>query len=525
MTTRITKQVVLISVFTSAFAIGLLNAPSSVEAKGETVLCLETQKRSYISAHRDKKIVNATGKLCRGWERVKIIDINGGKLVSGDKIHIQAHHGQYLSVHPRGIISTTPNKKSWETITIVKTGGSKSNLIKAQDRVAFKTVHKTWIYAKNGGNGDLLGNSTKRSKNAEFRMSVLLLSRTATKPIKTGKYAGDKAQIRNAAGLCLIPSKNGVRAGKCDAASNVWDIKKTSAHAYQLFHKKKCLTPKPGVLADTRIPLVLAAKCTRVFSRSKSKAGWIRYANHCLSVRNAKKGTVDLAACGKGKATNWKIRARYADKSGFLLYFEDDEFGLGPKWTTSENEHRQRQTKKRAMRQFGYAGACLTATGNIRSGFEPRYKLCEGFIRSGFKHRENPANGVNWRKNRTRAWHLDTKTKELVLASANGLCLTARNKGWSTGDPRRFLYLSTCKGGKLQKWTAIKGGKLQMKTVKGWGKGMCLGTYHHTGFKFPKNGGRTYDAKNDYHVATLLSCEDANASRQGSFEIDTVRSY
>ena len=186
-----------------------------------------------------------------------------------------------------------------ETFTITKTGGSKTKQIKAQDSVAFRTAHKLWIYAQAGGNSQLRANAPKPDKNAQFKMYVVLLQRTASKPIRKGKYAGDRAQIRNASGLCLVPSKNSVRVGKMRGVFSRMGSSANVRTAYQLYYKGKCLVPKPGVLADSRIPLVLAAKCTQVFTRSSGKTGWIRYTNHCLRVRDAKKGTVDVGPAGR----------------------------------------------------------------------------------------------------------------------------------------------------------------------------------------------------------------------------------
>ena len=91
----------------------------------------------------------------------KIIDVNGGSLMSGDTVHIQTNRNYYLMAFGGGggDVATSGWAQSWETFTIVKVGGSGS--ISGGNQVALRGsngVH--YVVAEGGGGGTVNCNRT-----------------------------------------------------------------------------------------------------------------------------------------------------------------------------------------------------------------------------------------------------------------------------------------------------------------------------------------------------------------------------
>lgn len=84
----------------------------------------------------------------------KIIDVNGGSLMSGDTVHIQTNRNYYLMAFNAGggDVATSGWAQSWETFTIVKVGGS--GAISGGNSVALRGPNGFhYVSAVNGGGG------------------------------------------------------------------------------------------------------------------------------------------------------------------------------------------------------------------------------------------------------------------------------------------------------------------------------------------------------------------------------------
>lgn len=91
----------------------------------------------------------------------KIIDVNGGSLMSGDTVHIQTNRNYYLMAFGGGggDVATSGWAQSWETFTIIKVGGTGS--ISGGNSVALlgpNGVH--YLVAEGGGGGTVNCNRT-----------------------------------------------------------------------------------------------------------------------------------------------------------------------------------------------------------------------------------------------------------------------------------------------------------------------------------------------------------------------------
>jgi chitinase len=101
--------------------------------------------------------VVATATAAKGAETFTLIDKNGGQLVSGDQVVIQAASGTFLQAANGGgttLNAASKNQKEWETFRITKASGA--GALKSGDVVGLQTItNQTWVSAKGGGGSDV----------------------------------------------------------------------------------------------------------------------------------------------------------------------------------------------------------------------------------------------------------------------------------------------------------------------------------------------------------------------------------
>ena len=89
-----------------------------------------------------------------GCESFKVIDLNGGSLISGDSVNVQLGNLWYVAAEGSGGGDVNVNRTSAterETFTIVKVFGAPGSRILNGDRVAFQTSNGNYISAVNYG--------------------------------------------------------------------------------------------------------------------------------------------------------------------------------------------------------------------------------------------------------------------------------------------------------------------------------------------------------------------------------------
>ena len=119
---------------------------------------------NFVIAWDDKKTVDAKSGQCKPWEIHTVIDLDGGFLISGDKVAIKTHFGRYWTAHKDGRLTGHVDYiREWETFTIHKVlpdlktkplpEVDKRRLfgIALGDRVGFRGHHGTWVQAVDGG--------------------------------------------------------------------------------------------------------------------------------------------------------------------------------------------------------------------------------------------------------------------------------------------------------------------------------------------------------------------------------------
>ncbi len=95
------------------------------------------------------------------WETWSLTDRNGGKLQSGDTVHLASHLGGYFVAENGGGSVVNANRSqpgTWETFTLMKLGGSGE--IRNGDTVALQSVDGYFVVAEEGGGGLVNANRT-----------------------------------------------------------------------------------------------------------------------------------------------------------------------------------------------------------------------------------------------------------------------------------------------------------------------------------------------------------------------------
>lgn len=91
-----------------------------------------------------------------GCESFKVIDLNGGNVMSGDSVNLQLGNLWYVAAENGGGDLVNVNRTSagpWEAFTIIKLSGAPGTRILNGDRVAFKTSNGVNYMSAYGGGG------------------------------------------------------------------------------------------------------------------------------------------------------------------------------------------------------------------------------------------------------------------------------------------------------------------------------------------------------------------------------------
>jgi len=133
-----------------------------------------TQNGHYIVAESgggERVYANRTGQ--GAWETFTLVDLNGGSLVSGDRVRLQAYNGYYLVAELGGNDTVNANRLvpgAWEEFRIIKTSGS--GPIVNGNSVALQTINNYYVVAEGGGGGVVNANRTAIGAWETFTISI-----------------------------------------------------------------------------------------------------------------------------------------------------------------------------------------------------------------------------------------------------------------------------------------------------------------------------------------------------------------
>lgn len=111
-----------------------------------------------------------------GCESFKVIDLNGGNLISGETVNLQLGNLWYIVAANGGGSQVNVNSTSagsWETFTVVKLSGAPGTRIFNGDWVAFRTSNgSSYVSAFNGGGSSVNASATSAGWAETFVYSV-----------------------------------------------------------------------------------------------------------------------------------------------------------------------------------------------------------------------------------------------------------------------------------------------------------------------------------------------------------------
>lgn len=142
-----------------AFLGPVLVPPTSTAENALTTL--QTRERSlYLSAEGGGGgRLTADRTAANVWEQFLIVDRNGGRLRSGDRVLIRTTNGHYVSAEGGGGRELVANRKAglqWEEFIIEKHASPTDPVIVGPASVSFRTFDsRFWVTAENGGGAGL----------------------------------------------------------------------------------------------------------------------------------------------------------------------------------------------------------------------------------------------------------------------------------------------------------------------------------------------------------------------------------
>jgi hypothetical protein len=139
---------------------------------------LKTHKGFYIVAEKGGGgPVFANRRQAREWETFTLIDINGGQLMSGDRVNLMTYDGKHYLVAEGGggreVKADRTKARQWETFTISKISGN--GTINYGDKISLQAHNGQYMVAEGGGGGPVNAN---RSKVGEWEKFVLIKNGT-----------------------------------------------------------------------------------------------------------------------------------------------------------------------------------------------------------------------------------------------------------------------------------------------------------------------------------------------------------
>lgn len=126
--------------------------------------------------------VKADRNTAGDWERFVVVDLNGGELASGDKVHLRAQNGKFLVAENGMMKANRDVAGTWETFTIMRVAGS--GPVRSNDKVNLRAWDGRYLVAERGGGKEVKADRTKAGDWEGFTVTVR--SRLAKDPSPLG---------------------------------------------------------------------------------------------------------------------------------------------------------------------------------------------------------------------------------------------------------------------------------------------------------------------------------------------------
>ncbi len=139
----------------STIARKLFGKDSSTAGSPTTIspVTLRTANGHFVSASNGGGgAIIASATVAQAWERLTLVDVDGGSLQTGDVVLLRAGDGHYWMAQNGGgaeLTATSNNQEEWETFRIFKRDAP--GAISSGDRIGLKTANGAWVSAEDGG--------------------------------------------------------------------------------------------------------------------------------------------------------------------------------------------------------------------------------------------------------------------------------------------------------------------------------------------------------------------------------------
>lgn len=142
--------------------------------KVDPAVGFRTDNGHYIVAESGGGERVYANRLAQGaWETFTLVDMNGGSLMSGDPIRLQAHNGYYVVAELGGGDTVNANRQTpgaWEEFRIIRTAGP--GVIVSGNQVALQTINNYYVVAELGGGDVVNANRTAIGPWETFTISI-----------------------------------------------------------------------------------------------------------------------------------------------------------------------------------------------------------------------------------------------------------------------------------------------------------------------------------------------------------------
>ncbi len=148
----------------------IMSVPELALAQSGQYVCLKTRSNRFVASEHNNERAMSNRSSCGPWETVRLMDVNGPPLRSGDIVHVRTNRNTYWGARPDGSLrDNIARAQSYERFEIVKTGAARGSVILMADSISLRSVtFNRWVY--DGGTGRVTASARSVGAGERFRL-------------------------------------------------------------------------------------------------------------------------------------------------------------------------------------------------------------------------------------------------------------------------------------------------------------------------------------------------------------------
>jgi hypothetical protein len=190
--TRVVPLMMLIAIGVVTAAIPVERTEAQPATGAYYVVNLKASNGQYVVAeYGGGREVKADRNAAGDWERFVVFDVNGGELVSGDKVRVRAQNGKFVCAEQGQIKANRDVGSTWETFTITKLPRAitentrlSTPVVLSNDKITLRAWDNRYVCAERGGGREVKADRPKAGDWETF--TITLRSRHTTDPSPLG---------------------------------------------------------------------------------------------------------------------------------------------------------------------------------------------------------------------------------------------------------------------------------------------------------------------------------------------------